>query len=176
MPPNQPSNAKIMKRIGNMERTLETMMVDDEKKTQYRKKLAAEKSKKAFKNTAIEEWRAYRETLSAGPLENLPTLDVFMEEHYKIFEEFYETYHKDKTITEKQKKKQREIMEGILDKIKHNKAPPLEVTKEEKKSGASGEAQSALKQVVGPDGEMSRMTADINLMSKMPSYLRPFSN
>ena len=88
MPPKKPSNATIMKRINNMERRIEQMIVDDEERTQYSEKLAAEKSKKELKNKAIESWRTYRETLSARPLENLPTLDVFMAEHSKIFKEF----------------------------------------------------------------------------------------
>jgi hypothetical protein len=52
----------------------------------------------------------------------------------------------------------------------------LKAFKEDFETKLKSEKEEVANGVLGEKGEESRMTADINLMSKMPSYLRPFSN
>ena len=160
------------------------LIVDGEKRDVYIKMLTEKKNENQAKNSTIEQWKEYQEGLSNVTPEQFPEFPKYMAKHNEIWKTFYENYRPQKERTEDQVLKQKYRMERKWKKIKDSMfdravAQHLEVTSEEKeRQGAhpvvSQEEHDDFGRMDAKFGK--KMGADINLMSKMPSYLRPFSN
>ena len=153
----------VHKHMINMESKICELVVDEEQKAVYKDMLTKRDEFNQAKNSAIMQWKKYQQTISMDTYEEFPSFEKYMEMHDQIWEEFNNKYPPKNERTEEQKQKRLERMEVKWQKIKavsHRQLRQEEFDDENKNAAAYGK----------------KMGADINLMSKMPSYLRPFSN
>ena len=188
MPPKNPSEAKssskktedakqenlkkmiksIHTHMIKMESKICELMVDEEKKGVYIDMLKKRDEFKQAKNSAIMQWKKYQESISTDTYEEFPSFDKYMEMHDQIWEEFNNAYPPRKKRTEEQDQKRSKRMKAQWEK--------LELAQVRQKELAQARQEELDDKTKNAAEYGKNMGADINLMSKMPSYLRSFKH